>query len=427
MFKFKFGRLPRKRNPAVPHFSALTAGAKLPSPPASVDYTAGMPANLGLFGNDSLGDCTCAAIMHAIQVWTFNAQGKMEIDPDQDAVLLYEQACGYNPSAPAQDGQNPTDQGGDEQSVLTFVMLSGAPVGQDGISRHRIAAFVEIDPRNPDDVKLAIATGGLVYLGFEVPDYMPEAAGSTWDVQPGPNANIVGGHAVIAAGYDANGLDIISWGAKYRMTWAFWSEFVDEAYLLADQSWIESTGKSPAGLSLADLETQMQALNDPGASGNGGGSVPMRAPTGLQAPVPHDPRIQQLVRQRDAAHLAAAQEQGRAVRAESLVQEHAASIARVAAERDQHIATAAQLRQEQKALRERLGASEVAREKAERARQSAEEAAERVAKAVEVAQERLSASESAREKAKSVLQRLSPVPGTEFYTLVEEARRAFDG
>lgn len=261
--RHKLGRLPRRFNPRVPHFSALTAAMALPTPPPAVDYTSKLPASLGMYHNDSLGDCTCAAVYHAFQVWSANAQGSIDTEPDDDAELLYEQACGYVP------GQPNTDQGGDEQSVLTYVMLSGAPVGRGGASRHRIAAFVEIDPRNFDDVKLAIADGGLVYIGFEVPNYLPEGAGSTWDVEPGANYQIEGGHAVIAAGYDANGLDIISWGAKYRMTWAFWSEFVDEAYLLADQSWIEATGKSPAGLSLTDLETQMQALNDPGASGNG--------------------------------------------------------------------------------------------------------------------------------------------------------------
>lgn len=371
--QYKFGRLPRRYDPRVPHFSALTAAMTLPAPPASVDYTAALPASLGMMGNDSLGDCTCAAIMHAFQVWSANAQKAIDTEPDQDAVLLYEGACGYNPSAAPVNGQNPTDQGGDEQSVLTYVMLSGAPVGAAGADRHRIAAFVEIDPRNFDDVKLAIADGGLVYIGFEVPDYMPESAGSTWDVQPGPNANVVGGHAVIAAGYDAEGLTIISWGAKYRMTWAFWSEFVDEAYLLADQSWIEATGKSPAGLSLTDLETQMQALNDPGASGDGS-SVPMRAPTGLAAPVPHNPRLLQLVRDRDAAHGRATEAEGRAARAESLAQEHAAALARVNAEREQHAGVIVVLRDENEALKVKLSASEAAREKAERAHGEAQQA-----------------------------------------------------
>lgn len=208
-----------------------------------------------MFGNDSLGDCTCAAVYHAIQVWSIAAQGAVDTEPDQDAVLLYEQACGYVP------GQPNTDQGGVEQDVLSYVMLSGAPVGAGGTSRHRIAAFVEVDPRNFDDVKTAIAEAGITYIGFNVPSYLPEGAGAVWDVQSdASNWSIVGGHAVVAAGYDAAGLTILSWGAKYRMTWAFWSEFVDEAYMIADADWLRATGTTPAGMTLADLETQMSAL-----------------------------------------------------------------------------------------------------------------------------------------------------------------------
>jgi hypothetical protein len=249
----KFGRLPRAFNPRIPHLSALLMGAKLTAPPPSIDYTQGMPAALGEFGNSSLGDCTCAAVYHALQVWSFNAQGAIDTEPDQNAILLYEGCCGYTPADPK------TDQGGVEQDVLTYAMLNGIPMGADGSGRHRLAAFVEVDPRNFDDVKLAIATAGLVYLGFEVPDYLL-SSGSTWDVQPSTNYQIDGGHAVVAAGYDATGLKVISWGALYSMTWAFWSEFVDEAYMIADSDFIKATGQTPAGLSLADLETQMAAL-----------------------------------------------------------------------------------------------------------------------------------------------------------------------
>ncbi|MGH8266277.1 MAG: hypothetical protein ACRETS_03060, partial [Steroidobacteraceae bacterium] len=106
----KLGRLPRAYNPRVPHLSALLAGRRrlLAPPPPAIDYTAGMPANLGEFFNDQLGDCTCAAVYHAIQVWTYNAQAAIDTEPDVNAKLLYEQACGYV------DGQPSTDKGGIE-------------------------------------------------------------------------------------------------------------------------------------------------------------------------------------------------------------------------------------------------------------------------------------------------------------------------
>jgi hypothetical protein len=255
----KLGRLHRSYDPRIAHMSAITAGATLPPPPAFVDYTEGMPQSLGMMLNDTLGDCTCAAVYHALQVWSFNAQSKqMDTEPDADVEKLYIQACGYNPRVP---GEGP---GGNEQKVLTYLLKKGAPVGPTGQARHRITAFVEVDPRNTDDVKRAINDCGVAYIGFNVPqNIMPQGSPppAVWDVAPG-NPAIIGGHAVVLPGYDANGVKVISWGQYYTMTWDFFAKYVDEVYAIADQTWIESKGTTPGGLSLDELEAQMQALRE---------------------------------------------------------------------------------------------------------------------------------------------------------------------
>jgi hypothetical protein len=74
------------------------------------------------------------------------------------------------------------------------------------------------------------------------------------------NAKIAGGHAVVLAGYDAEGFRLISWGQYYTMTWAFFAKYVDEVYALADPVWIAAKGTTPGGLTLAQLQAQMQAL-----------------------------------------------------------------------------------------------------------------------------------------------------------------------
>jgi hypothetical protein len=241
----------------VPHMSALLAGKILPPPPPSTDYTQGMPNNLGMMLNDSLGDCTCAAFYHALQLWSFHAAGKMETEPDNDVKMLYELACGYNPQ---KGGEGP---GGNEQHVLTYLLNSGAPVGPAGQTRHKLSAFVEVDPRNTDDVKRAIVDCGVAYIGFDVPAFIMPPSGQTpavWDVQPSGDSSIIGGHAVVLAGYDANGVKVISWGEYYTMTWAFFAKYVDEVYALADQAWIAAKGTTPGGMTLAQLEDQMKAL-----------------------------------------------------------------------------------------------------------------------------------------------------------------------
>jgi hypothetical protein len=253
----KLGRLHRTYDPRVPHLSALQAGQTLPPPPPNVDWTTKLPANLGMMLNDTLGDCTCAAFYHALQVWSGNAGPRLDTEPDADVEKLYILACGYNPRA---GGEGP---GGNEQHVLTYLLRHGAPTGPNGATRQKIAAFVEVDPRNIDDVKRTINDCGVAYIGFNVPQFIvpapPAVPPDVWDVQT-QDTQIVGGHAVVLAGYDSNGARVISWGQYYTMTWRFFAAYVDEVYAIADNAWIDAQGTSPGGLSLAELEVQMQAL-----------------------------------------------------------------------------------------------------------------------------------------------------------------------
>ena len=217
-----------------------------------------MPADLGMMLNNNLLNCTCAAFYHALQVWTFNAAGKsgMLTASNANVTELYTSACGYDPSKP---GEGP---GGKGQQVLTYLLNHGAPIGRR--RRNKIFAYIEVDARNTDDIKRAINDCGLVYVGFQVPKYLgPQNHDlpKVWDVDPS-NRRIIGGHAVVLPGYDEQTLDVISWGRFYKMSWSFFSKYVDEVYALADRAWIAATGKTPGGLSLAELEAQMQALRD---------------------------------------------------------------------------------------------------------------------------------------------------------------------
>lgn len=256
MTTYRLGRAHRTYDPRIPHLSALLAGTKPPDLKPAWDWTKNMPPDLGMMKNDTLGDCTCAAFYHAIQVWSFNT-GRMVTEPDTDVEKLYILGCGYNPRIP---GEGP---GGNEQKLLTYLLNHGAPMGPEGAARNRIAAFVEVDPRNTDDIKRTIYECGVCYIGFKVPQFlMPPGSEppKEWDVRPGDDDTIVGGHAVVLAGYDAQGAKVISWGQYYTMSWAFFQKFVDEAYALADSAWCTSKRTSPGGLSLEELEVQMKAL-----------------------------------------------------------------------------------------------------------------------------------------------------------------------
>lgn len=245
----RLGCLPRTHNPLVPHLRAMRA-IEQPPIPAALNWLDSMPPGLGMMLNDTLGDCACAAVYHAIQVWTFHVAGSALTEPDAMVEKLYEEACGYVPGDPS------TDQGGVEQSVLNYLTTTGAPMS-DG-TRQKLGAFVEIDHRQTDSVKRAVAEGGAIYLGIQIPEAWCSApVGSDWTDASGP---IAGGHAIIAAGYDADWLYVVSWGSVWRMSWAAFATVCDEAYFLADPLFINAKGLTPFGMSLADLEASMQPL-----------------------------------------------------------------------------------------------------------------------------------------------------------------------
>jgi len=262
---FRLGRLPRTYDPRVPHLSAILGGKKPAAPPPSVNYVKDMPQapkRFGMMLNDKLGDCTCAAFYHARQVWTFHSSGRTQTAPNADVELLYEEACGYNPK---KGGEGP---GGNEQHVLTYIHKKGAPIGKDGAPVDKILGFVEVDPRVIDDVKRTIYNAGVAYIGFNVPANIMPSDGvppQVWTVAPG-RQKIVGGHAVVLAGYDAKGAILISWGQLYKMTWQFFTTYVDEVYSISDAAWSRSAFAKkkklmlPGGLSEAELRDQMRFL-----------------------------------------------------------------------------------------------------------------------------------------------------------------------
>ena len=257
----KYGRLPRVFNSEVPHFSAMKFMKGVQRPVLPPDCHVVLPDNLGYMNNDKLGCCTIAGLGHAEQVFTSFAQGSMITVPDDCVLQGYEEACGYNPADQSIDGSNPTDNGGVEQNVLTWAANMGFPQA-DG-SRRKLMGFIEIDPHNPEHLCEAIYECGVVYIGFEVPENLPETAGSIWAGNTEMGA-ISGGHCVIITGFTnpaSPTYDVCSWGLPFKADQAFISKYCDEAYGLFSSQWIKDNGKSPWGFDMPTIQAMMQALH----------------------------------------------------------------------------------------------------------------------------------------------------------------------
>lgn len=252
MTHFPLGRRPRTRDPRFPHLSALLAG-KSTQAPASVNWAARMPGQLGMLGNDQWGDCAEAGFEHARQVWSFNATGSMADITTTETLALYSAATGFV-EADGPPGSNSTDQGTVLQALLAYLVKTG-----------QLFATIEIDPLRSDHIDLATFEGGLVYLGMEVPAYAQDALdtlGSTLQLAPaGADASVVGGHCIITCGYQPGQRQFTSYGCPtYAMTDQYWAKWVDEAYVLLSTEWLERNGKTFAGYTMAQLDQQMEAV-----------------------------------------------------------------------------------------------------------------------------------------------------------------------
>ena len=221
----------------------------LQPPPERIDWGRGFNISFGIMLNDSLGDCTIAACGHAIQTWSLD-NGRMITLPDSAILTGYEQACGYV------DGDPSTDNGGNELDVLNFFR-------QTGIGGHKIMAYADPNPATILHVKQAIALFGGVYIGFNVPQSFMDQFNEGLPITPlAHDGGIVGAHAVWMFGYNSQYLIGDTWGARFLMSWDFWTDrrYVDECHCLLSPDWINVRGLDPSGVLLTDLEKDLSLV-----------------------------------------------------------------------------------------------------------------------------------------------------------------------
>ena len=212
------------KHPALHDYRTLLfrdyATATLPAPPASFDSLPRVFDHLGISdvaelfpmdGNDTVGDCTIAALAHAITLFRGFVAKKPSIMPAAQVLKLYYSLSGG------------VDSGLAELNVLNYWR-------QHKVSGDEILAYVSIDPKNHLHVRQAASLFGGVYLGFQCQAHCQQefAAKKPWT----PGRLTKDGHAVLAVGYDAATLTMLTWGSTQKGTWAWWDECVDEAYAI---------------------------------------------------------------------------------------------------------------------------------------------------------------------------------------------------
>ncbi len=220
--------------------------AKLAPPPPTYNVLTPVYKNLKttdptkLFpmdGNDTLGDCTIAALAHAVTAYRGLIGKKKQIMAKQDVVKLYMHLTGG------------IDSGLNELDVLNYWRSNVAGGDQ-------ILAYAKVDVKNHTHVQQALRLFGGVYLGFQVQQNAIQDFDARQPWTPGPLTQ--DGHAVFAVEYDQNGVTVLTWGNTQKATWGWWDECVDEAYAILPPE-AKKRGFAP-GFNFAQLQADLGAV-----------------------------------------------------------------------------------------------------------------------------------------------------------------------
>ena len=251
-----FGKLPAKRDSRDLLLASYLDDSKLPKIPATFGHQTAFPrAGWGMLGNDEFGDCAIAGPAHETMLWT-KLGGHYATFTTAGVLSDYSAITGFDPHA-GPPGENPTDQGSNVRDVARYRQTVGMKDAHG--RRHKIGAYVALDPRNEAHVRAAVYLFDGIGLGFMVPDSAMEQfnAGEPWDVVPG--AQIEGGHYVPIVGVTASGPVCVTWGRVQGMTWDFFGAYADESYAYLSTEALTG-GKSPEGFDVAALKLDLAAV-----------------------------------------------------------------------------------------------------------------------------------------------------------------------
>ena len=256
--KFRLGKHPKKldrRNLKMASYLPLA----LPAPPPAVDRASKLKG-IGMMGNDKYGNCTIAAAGHMVQSWSVYAERGQQNIPDSEIIKA------YLTISPADDGAFMLD-------ALNYWRKTG--VGTD-----KIEAFVEVEPRNVTQAKLAIQYFGAVYIGMALPS---SNTFGPWTEPVGPG-NPYNGHAVCLVAYDdkTKMFKACTWGQIWDLSYAWYESYADEAYaVLNDLSLIKSSGLTPSGFDWNKLSNDLNHIGEPVTD-----PVPVPTPEPTPTPTP---------------------------------------------------------------------------------------------------------------------------------------------
>lgn len=244
-FPYRLGKLPATRPYGVEDFDAYLT-TRPPTPPSHVDppsVTNAWGGGWGMAGNDTYGDCVEADSNHAILALN-TVLGTRDLVPSAgETVLQYQEETGG------------PDVGLNISTHLARWRALGLFGDMDGIP-NKLPAYAPVK-LGITEIQRAVWLCRAVPMGWQLPQSAQDQfPGHPFAVVPG--SPIIGGHDMLAVGYDPEYLYLVTWADTHRATWPFVARYCDEAFALITQS-VKEKGFGPTGVDfkslLADLPT----------------------------------------------------------------------------------------------------------------------------------------------------------------------------
>lgn len=246
--KFKLGKHAPKSHPRTLSLANYLPTNLAPAPEKVFWEYKIDPATIGMFGNDTVGDCTCAMVAHWLMLITAHT-GKTVTPELQEVLDFYSAVSGYDQKTGANDNG----------AAITDVLEHWRTVG---LSGHKIRAWAAIDYTNDEHVKQGIYVFGANGTGVQLPESAQDQfqAAQNWEVVDG--SPIEGGHAILETGKGSDGSNYQSWGKGDQKASNAWSAAtVDEKYVVITDDWIdEASGLTPSGFKMDELLADIKAL-----------------------------------------------------------------------------------------------------------------------------------------------------------------------
>jgi hypothetical protein len=254
----KLGKQPATKDPRDLVFAKYVDTSKLPTPPAEFGHESLFPPKgWGMLGNDEWGDCAWAGPAHETMLLTKEA-GQAATFTTQGVLSDYSAGTGFDPDK-GPPGQNPTDRGSNVRDVLGYRRKTGV-VDSTG-KRHKIGAFVKLNPGNIEHVFQALYIFQAVGIGLAFPDFAMEQfrRGEPWDIVAGAPTPTEG-HYVCCVGKKAN-IDLVTWGTLQQMTVPFFEKYCDEAWTYLSTEDLKGE-RNLEGFDLEQLTADLTALGN---------------------------------------------------------------------------------------------------------------------------------------------------------------------